>query len=67
MRQVLVATVQESYDALYPQITAPVELVWGQDDTVAPVSVARAVLGDFGDAPLDDHRRRGSPAAHRVA
>jgi pimeloyl-ACP methyl ester carboxylesterase len=52
MRQVLVATVQESYDALYPQITVPVELVWGQDDTVAPASVARAVLGDFRDAHL---------------
>jgi pimeloyl-ACP methyl ester carboxylesterase len=52
MRQVLVATVQESYDALYPQIAAPVELVWGQNDTVAPASVARAVVGDFRDARL---------------
>jgi pimeloyl-ACP methyl ester carboxylesterase len=52
MRQVLVATVQESYDALYPQITAPVELVWGQNDTVAPASAARAVVGDFRDARL---------------
>ena len=52
MRQVLVATVQESYDELYPKISAPVELVWGQDDTVAPVSVARAAVGEFPDARL---------------
>jgi pimeloyl-ACP methyl ester carboxylesterase len=52
MRQVLVTTVQESYDALYRQIAAPVELVWGQNDTVAPASVARAVVGEFRDARL---------------
>jgi len=52
MRQVLVATVQESYEALYPRIGVPVELVWGENDTVAPVSVARAVVGDFPDARL---------------
>ena len=52
MRQVLVATVQESYQALYPQILMPVELVWGENDTVAPLSIARAVVGDFRDARL---------------
>jgi pimeloyl-ACP methyl ester carboxylesterase len=52
MRQVLVATLQESYDELYPQIAASVELVWGGNDTAAPVSDARAVVGDFPDARL---------------
>jgi pimeloyl-ACP methyl ester carboxylesterase len=52
MRQVLVATVQESYEDLYSQIEVPVELVWGERDTAAPVSVARAVVGDFPDARL---------------
>jgi pimeloyl-ACP methyl ester carboxylesterase len=52
MRQVLVTTVQESYDALYPEIGAPVELVWGENDTAAPVSVAREVVAKFPDARL---------------
>jgi pimeloyl-ACP methyl ester carboxylesterase len=52
MRQVLVATVQENYESLYPQIAMPVELVWGENDTVAPVSVARQVAADFPDARL---------------
>jgi pimeloyl-ACP methyl ester carboxylesterase len=52
MRQVLVATVQESYESLYPQIAMPVELVWGENDTAAPVSAAKQIVGEFPDARL---------------
>ena len=40
MRQVLVRTVNETYDDQLRSVTCPVELVWGDDDTEAPLSVA---------------------------
>jgi pimeloyl-ACP methyl ester carboxylesterase len=40
MRQVLVRTVNETYDDQLRALRCPVELVWGDDDTEVPVSVA---------------------------
>lgn len=40
MRAVLVKLLAENYDAAIDATTAPVELVWGDDDTAAPVAVA---------------------------
>jgi pimeloyl-ACP methyl ester carboxylesterase len=45
MRQVLVRTVNESYDDQLRAVRCPVELVWGDDDTEVPVSVAEAAAG----------------------
>jgi pimeloyl-ACP methyl ester carboxylesterase len=42
VRDVLVATVTESYEAELAQLRCPVALVWGRDDTTAPLDVARA-------------------------
>ena len=41
MRDVLVAAVNEDYADLLPRITCPVELVWGDDDTAAPLAMAQ--------------------------
>jgi pimeloyl-ACP methyl ester carboxylesterase len=41
MRSVLVRAVNESYDDVLSAIRCPVDLVWGADDEVAPVAVAR--------------------------
>ncbi len=41
IRQVLVATVNESLEIELAQITAPVSMVWGELDTEVPVSIAR--------------------------
>ncbi len=40
MRDVFVHAVHETYESELTQITAPVELVWGDDDTAAPLLVA---------------------------
>jgi pimeloyl-ACP methyl ester carboxylesterase len=40
MRQVLVRTVNESYEEQLSAVRCPVELVWGDDDTEAPLSMA---------------------------
>ncbi len=40
MRDVLVASVNESYEAELSAVRAPVFLLWGQDDTEVPVEVA---------------------------
>jgi len=40
MRQVLVRVLAERYDAQLAAINCPTILVWGDDDTTAPVSVA---------------------------
>lgn len=45
MRSVLVKTVAENYDEVLGQIDCPVELVWGVDDTAAPVAGARDAAG----------------------
>jgi len=41
MRDVLVASVNESYEAELTALRTPVELLWGQEDTEVPVEVAR--------------------------
>lgn len=48
MRDVLVRVVNEDYAALLPKITCPVELVWGDDDTAAPLSTAQHAEPLFG-------------------
>jgi pimeloyl-ACP methyl ester carboxylesterase len=40
MRDVFVHAVHETYEDQLKAITAPVELVWGDDDTAAPIAVA---------------------------
>lgn len=42
MRDVLVSTLQDDYMPLLPSITQRVELVWGADDTAAPIAGAVA-------------------------
>jgi pimeloyl-ACP methyl ester carboxylesterase len=42
MRAVHVKSVNETYEAQLVATKCPVELVWGEDDTAAPVSVAHA-------------------------
>ncbi len=41
MRDTLVRLVNEDYRGLLPGIDAPVEMVWGAEDTAAPVPMAR--------------------------
>ncbi len=48
MRGVLVKVVNEDYAALLPRITCPTELVWGDDDTAAPLAVAQRSVPLFG-------------------
>jgi len=48
MRDVLVIAVNEHYEDLLPRITCPVELVWGDDDTAAPLATAEAAMSRFG-------------------
>ncbi|MEA3078567.1 MAG: hypothetical protein QOF60_3475 [Actinomycetota bacterium] len=40
MRSVLVAAANENYEAELRRIACPIELVWGEDDTAAPVAMA---------------------------
>ena len=48
MRDVLVIAVNEHYEDLLPAIRCPVELVWGDDDTAAPLSMAERAQSLFG-------------------
>jgi pimeloyl-ACP methyl ester carboxylesterase len=48
MRDVLVIAVNEHYEDLLPGIRCPVELVWGDDDTAAPLSGAERARSLFG-------------------
>jgi pimeloyl-ACP methyl ester carboxylesterase len=48
MRDVLVIAVNEHYEDILPRVTCPVELVWGDDDTAAPLSVAERAAALFG-------------------
>lgn len=52
MRDVLVTTVNESYDDLLARIECPVELVWGEDDSASPLSLAQAAVERFPRARL---------------
>ncbi|HEV3213177.1 MAG TPA: alpha/beta hydrolase [Acidimicrobiales bacterium] len=53
IRDVLVATVGESYDDELAAIRCPVTLVWGGDDTTAPLAVARAAQAICTQARLE--------------
>ena len=52
MRDVFVRVVNESYEEQLRAITCPVELVWGEDDTAAPIAVAEEAAGIVADATL---------------
>jgi pimeloyl-ACP methyl ester carboxylesterase len=48
MRDVLVIAVNEHYEDVLPRVVCPVELVWGDDDTAAPLATAEAAVSRFG-------------------
>jgi pimeloyl-ACP methyl ester carboxylesterase len=48
MREVLVTVVNEDYEAQLDQLRGPVELVWGDDDTAAPLAGARRAEARLG-------------------
>ena len=52
MRGVNVKAVNETYEEQLKATTCPVELVWGEDDTAAPFSVAKAAADMLKDATL---------------
>ena len=52
MRQVLVKTLGERYDEQLASIGCPVSLVWGADDTAAPVAMAEAASARLAHATL---------------
>jgi pimeloyl-ACP methyl ester carboxylesterase len=49
MRNVLVTVTNENYEAQLRRLTCPVELVWGEEDTAAPVEMARRAADLLGD------------------
>jgi pimeloyl-ACP methyl ester carboxylesterase len=59
MRQVLVRTVNETYEDQLRAVTCPVELVWGDDDTEAPLSVAESAAELLDDSHLTVCRGAG--------
>ena len=56
MRQVLVRAVNETYEAQLDAVRCPVHLVWGADDTAAPLEVAERAARPAGP------RRPGRPS-----
>jgi pimeloyl-ACP methyl ester carboxylesterase len=48
MRDVLVMAVNEHYQEILPDVRCPVELVWGDDDTAAPLDDAERAASLFG-------------------
>ncbi|MCW2544085.1 MAG: hypothetical protein JWM40_1637 [Frankiales bacterium] len=52
MRDTLVRLVNEDYRDLLPVITAPVELVWGENDTAAPLAMVEEAAGLIQKADL---------------
>jgi len=55
MRQVLVRAVNETYEAQLDAAGCPVHLIWGADDTVAPLEVAERALTRLGQGDLSVH------------
>ena len=53
MRDILVAAVNETYELELGTLTCPVRMVWGERDSAAPLSVARAALPMIADGSLD--------------
>ena len=52
MREVLVRTLAEDYAAAIAAVRCPVELVWGDDDTGAPLATAQWLQHELRDARL---------------
>jgi len=52
MRQILVRTLAEDYSAVLAAVRCPVELVWGDNDTAAPLSIAEQLKVELPDAHL---------------
>ena len=52
MREVFVRVVNETYENELGRITCPTELVWGDDDTAAPLDAATWAVGVLADAKL---------------
>jgi pimeloyl-ACP methyl ester carboxylesterase len=52
MREVLVRALSEDYSAVLAALACPVELVWGDDDTEAPLSVAEQLNLELAHAHL---------------
>lgn len=52
MRQVLVKAVNEDYRDALAAFPGPIEMVWGEEDTVAPLAAARAALASCRDGRL---------------
>lgn len=52
MRDVFVRVVNESYEEQLRAVRCPTELVWGDDDTAAPLAVAEEALTLLADATL---------------
>ena len=52
MRDVLVTTVNESYELELRSVTCPTRLLWGERDTEVPVAVAEEAMRLLPDARL---------------
>jgi pimeloyl-ACP methyl ester carboxylesterase len=52
MRDILVRTLSEDYTDALAAVQCPVELVWGDDDSAAPLEVAEKVTSELPDAHL---------------
>lgn len=52
MREVLVTLLQEHYEATLSAVACPVTMVWGDDDTAAPLALARAGADTWPNATL---------------
>lgn len=52
MREILVIAVNETYEEEMRAVKCPVELVWGELDTAAPLAVGQRALDFFEDATL---------------
>jgi pimeloyl-ACP methyl ester carboxylesterase len=53
VREILVRTLAEDYSAQLAALRCPVELVWGDDDTETPLSVAQAIVRAVPGTVLD--------------
>ena len=66
MRAVLVETVGESYEAELAVLRCPVRLVWGEDDTEVPVSIARSAAAMLEDRGIDVSLEVVAGAGHHL-
>jgi pimeloyl-ACP methyl ester carboxylesterase len=47
VRDILVKTLNETYDEAVGRVRCPVELVWGEDDTAVPLAVAERIAAEL--------------------